>query len=98
MVAGWRMAGKALHERVSTVRLMSSMWLKENVVAKRADRLTDAERTVMSKCALCGEESKGRRNEHLLFECTTTRVVKLREEAEAAAEKKASRLVKPVPV
>ena len=26
------------------------MWLKEDVVARRADRLTDAERVVISKC------------------------------------------------
>ena len=63
-------------------------------VAKRADHPTDAERTVMSKCALCGEEEKGRRNEHLLVECTAASVVKLREEVEAAVEKKVSRLVK----
>ena len=43
MVAGWRMAGKALHQRVAAVRMMFSMWLTEDVVAKRADHLTDAE-------------------------------------------------------
>ena len=74
------------------------MWLTEDVVARRADHLTDAERTVMSKCALCGEEAKGRRNEHLLFECTAASVVKLRKEVEVAVEKKVSRLVKPGPV
>ena len=68
------------------------------VVAKRADHLTDAERTVMAKCALCGEEAKGRRNEHLLFECTAASVVKLRKEVEAAVEKKVRRLVKSGPV
>jgi hypothetical protein len=71
------------------------MWLTEDVVAKRADRLTDAERTVVAKCALCGEEAKGRTNEHLLFECTAINVMKLRKEVEAAVEKKMSRLVKP---
>ena len=50
------------------------------------------------RCALCGEEAKGRRNEHLLFECTAASVVKLRREMEAAVEKKVSRLVKPGPV
>ena len=55
-----------------------SMWLTEDVVARRADHLTDAERTVMSKCALCGEEAKGRRDGHLLFECTAASVVELR--------------------
>ena len=98
VVAGWRMAGKALHQRVAAVRMMFSMWLTEDVVARRADHLTDAERTVMSKCALCGEEAKGRRNEHLLFECTAASVVKLRKEVEVAVEKKVSRLVKPGPV
>ena len=65
---------------------------------KRADHLTDAERKVMATCALCGEEAKGRRNEHLLFECTAASVVELRKEVEAAVEKKVSRLVKPGPV
>ena len=84
MVAGWKMASKALHQRVAAVRMMFSMWMPEDVVAKRAERLTDAERMVMSRCALCGKEAKGRRNEHLLFECTAPSVVKLREEVEAA--------------
>ena len=60
--------------------------------------MTHAERTLLSKCALCGEMAKGRRNEHLLFECTTASVVKLRTEVEAAMEMKVSRLVKPGPV
>ena len=48
---------------------------------------------------LCVEkEAKGRRNEHLLFECTAASVVELRKEVEAAVEKKVSRLVKPGPV
>ena len=68
------------------------------MVAKRADRLTDAERVVMSKCALCEKVAEGRRNGHLLFECTAPRVVDFREEVEAAVEKKVSRLVKPGPV
>ena len=40
---------------------------------------TDAERMAMSRGALCGEEAKGRRNEHLLFECIAHSVVKLHE-------------------
>ena len=98
VLVGWRMAGKALHQRVSAVRMMSSMWLTEDVVARRMDHMTDAERTVLSKCALCGEEAKGRRNEHLLFECTAGSVAKLKKEVEAAVEEKMSRLVKPGPV
>ena len=98
VVAGWKMASKALHQRVAAVRMMFSMWLTEDVVARRADHLTDAERTVVAKCALCEEEARGRRNEHLLFECTAPGVVKLRQEVEAAVEKKVSRLVKPWPV
>ena len=39
------MAGKALHQRVSAVRMMFSMLLTDVVVAKRAAHLTDAERT-----------------------------------------------------
>jgi hypothetical protein len=92
------MAGKALHQRVSAVRVVFSMWLTEDVVARRMDHMTDAERAVLSKCALCGEEAKGRRNEHLLFECTAGSVVKLRKGVEAALKKKVSRLVKPGPV
>ena len=70
-VAGWRMAGKALHQRVAAVRMMFLMWLTEDVVAKRAGHLTDAERAVVVKCTLCREEARDRRNEHLLFEhCT----------------------------
>ena len=98
VVAGWRMAGRALHQRVSAVGTMFSMWLTEDVMAKRADHLTDAERTVVSRCALCGEEAEDRRNEHLLFECTSASVVKLRKEVEAAVEKNVSRLVKPGPM
>ena len=41
------------------------------------DHLTDEERSVLSMYALCGEEAKGRRNEHVLFECTAASVVKL---------------------
>ena len=39
--------GKVLHQRVSAVRMMFSMWLTEDVVARRADHLTDEERTVL---------------------------------------------------
>ena len=102
MLAGWRMAGKALHQRVSAVRMMSSMWLTEDVVARRMDHnvMTAAERTLLSKCALCGQvhgEGQGE-YEHLLFECTSVSVVKLRKELEAAVEEEVSRLVKPGPV
>ena len=47
---------------------------------------------------LCGQCAAGRRNEHLLFECTAHSVVALRKEVEATVEKKVSRLVKPGPV
>ena len=94
-MAGWKMAGRALHQRVSAVRTMFSMWLTEDVVARRADHLTDAEGTAVSKCALRGEVANDRRNEHLQFECTAASVVKLGREVEAAVEEKVSRLVKP---
>ena len=70
--------------------MMFSMWLTEDVVARRADHLIDAKslRAVLSKCALCGEESEGRRDEHLLFECTAASVVKLRKEVEAAVSQR----------
>ena len=95
VVAGWRTAGKARHQRVSAVRTMFSMWLAEDVVARKADHLTDAERTVLSKCALCAGGANGRRDAHLLFECTAASVVKLREEVGAAVEEKVGRLVEP---
>ena len=98
VVAGWKMASNALHQRVAAVRMMFSMWLTEDLVARRADHLTDAERTVVTKCALCEEEARCRRNEHPLFECTAPSVVRLRQEVEAAVEKKVNRLVKPGPV
>ena len=44
VVAGWNMAGKTLHQRVAAVMMMFSMWLTEDVVAKRAGRLTDVHR------------------------------------------------------
>ena len=53
---------------------------------------------MMSKCALCGKEAKGRRNEHLLLERIASSVVKLREEVKAAVEKRVSRPVKPGPM
>ena len=35
VLAGWRAAGKAMHQRVSAVRVMFSMWLTaEDVVAR----------------------------------------------------------------
>ena len=62
MLVGWRVAGKAMHHRVSAVKMVFSMWLTEDVMARRMDHMTDAERTVrmLSKCALCGEVAKGR--------------------------------------
>ena len=42
------MAGRALHQRVPAVRMMFSMWPTEDVMAKRAGHLTDAEGTVVS--------------------------------------------------
>ena len=39
----------------------------------RATKLTEAEKGVLSKCALCGQCAAGRRNEHLLFKCTDAR-------------------------
>ena len=74
------------------------MWLTEGVLARRADHLTDGEKAVLSKCALCGEEAKGRRSEHLLFECTAASVVKLGREVEAAVGEEVGRLVEPGPV
>ena len=36
----------------------------------------------MAKCALCDEHALGRRDEHLLFECTDQRVVEVRKQVE----------------
>ena len=57
------MARQAMHHRVSAVRMMFSMWLTEGVTMRRKEQLTEAEKAVLSKCALCGEQAKGRRNE-----------------------------------
>ena len=55
---------------------------------------------MLSKYALCGEAAKGRRDEHLLFECTAASVVELGKGVEGAMEKEVTRLhvVKPGPV
>ena len=98
VLAGWRMTSKAMHQRIAAVRMMFSMWLTEDVQVNRATKLTEAEKGVLSKCALCGQCAAGRRNEHLLFKCTDARVVEVRKEVEAAVERKVSRLVKPGPV
>ena len=78
--------------------MMFSMWLTENVQVGRVQRLSEGEKALLSKCALCGEQATGRRNEHLLFHCTEGRVVELSKEVEKAVEKTVSRLVKPGPV
>ena len=74
------------------------MWLTEDVQVNRATRLTEAEKGVLSKCALCGQCAVGRRNEHLLRRCTDARVLEVRKEEEAAVERKVGRLVKPGPI
>ena len=74
------------------------MWLTADVQVNRATKLTEAEKGVLSKCALCGQCAAGRRNEHLLFKCTDARVVEVRKEVEAAVERKVGRLMKPGPV
>ena len=87
-LAGWKMTGAALHQRVAAVRMMFSMWLTEDVQVRRLPLLTDEEKGVLSVCALCGDKAVGRRNEHLLFECKCPRVVAIRRKVEAAVEKK----------
>ena len=77
---------------------MATVHVTEDVQVNRATRLTEAEKCVLSKCALCGQCAVGRGNEHLLFKCTDARVVEVpgwREEVEAAVERKVHRLVKP---
>ena len=78
--------------------MMFSMWMTEGVQVDRATKLTEAEKGVLSKCALCGQSAAGRRNEHLLFECTDDRVVKVGGGVESAVEREVSRLVKSGPV
>ena len=60
VLAGWRMAGKAMHQRISAVRMMFSVWLTEDVQVNRATKLTEAEEGVLSKCALCGQSACSR--------------------------------------
>ena len=40
VLAGWRMAGKAMHQKVAAVRMVFSMWLTEYVQVNRATKLT----------------------------------------------------------
>ena len=88
------MARKALHQRVARCS-------SQDDVLDVADRGRGVQEGRPS--GRCREDNDGqvcsawRRNEHLLFECTTASVVKLREEVGAAVEKKVSRLVKPGP-
>ena len=89
------LTSKAIHQRIEAVMMMFSMWLTEDVQVNRATKLTEAEKGVLSKCALYGQCAAGRRNEHLLFKCTDARVVEVRREMEAAVERKVGRLVKP---
>ena len=74
MAGGWArgclladMTSKAMRQRIAAVRMMFSMWLTEDVQVNRAAKLTEAEKVVLSNCALCGQCAAGRRNEHLLF-------------------------------
>ena len=97
VLAGWRMTSKAVHQRIAAVRTMFSMWLTEDVQVTRATKLTETEKDVLSKCALCGQCATGRRNEHLLFKCTDPRVVEVRKEVKAVVERRVRRPVKPGP-
>ena len=63
-----------MHQKIAAMRMMFSMWLDEDVQVNRATKLTEAEKGVLSKCALSGQKAAGKRNEHLLFECTDDRV------------------------
>ena len=97
-LAGWRMTSKAMHQRIAATRMMFSMWLTEDVQVNRATKLTETEKGVLSKCALCGHCVAGRRSAHLLFKCTDLRMVEVGKEVKVAGERRASRLVKPGPV
>ena len=66
MLAGRRMTSKTMHQRIAAVRMMVSMWLTKDVQVNRATRLTEAEKGVLSKRALCGQCAVGRRNAHLM--------------------------------
>ena len=80
VLAGWRMTSKAMHQRIAAMRMMSSIWLTEDVQVNRATKLTEAEKGVLSNFALCGQCAAGRRNEHLWVKCTDARVVEVRRE------------------
>ena len=70
-LAGWRMPGRAIYQRVAAVRMMFSMWMTEEKQVSRMPLLTKQEQSVVVKCALCGQSAEGGRNEHLLFKCRT---------------------------
>ena len=52
--AGWRMTKNAMRQRIAAVRMVFSLWLTEDVQVNRATKLTEAEKGVLPKCALCG--------------------------------------------
>ena len=91
-------AGKAMHQRVSAVRMMFSMIVADRGCGGTQDGSHDRGREIgaVEVCTVWGV-AKGRRDEHLLFECIAASVVELREGVEAAVEKKVSRLVRPGP-
>ena len=66
-----------------------NMWLTSDVEAKGArgqSHFSEEELKVVGKCAMCGEEAEGERNEHLLFKCEAEAAVEVREQVQAAAQ------------
>ena len=63
MLAGWGMAGDAMHQRhgVSAVRMMFSMWLTEGVTVRRMEQPTEAEKAVLSEVCIVWGASKGQK-------------------------------------
>ena len=57
VLAGWRMAGKAMHQRIAAVRMMPSMWLTE---VDRATKPTKAEEvhSAVEVCTVWAECSR----------------------------------------
>ena len=88
-----------MHQRVSAVRVVSSMWLAEDVVARRVHGPHDIcrENSAIKVCTVWGG-GEGQGGEHLLFECTAVGAVELKEVVGAAVGEEVGRLVKPGPV
>ena len=71
------MRAKTVSERILMVKYIYAMWWTDDVEASRA-RVTEGQKAVLGKCALCGGDTKGPSNWHLLAACQDHRAKKCR--------------------